>query len=190
MHLNNDDMQQLFNNMEEGLERVTRTIQKMTISGHIDVISKQYFNINDCIKLAYTRLHKQLANTAKIELILEELPDISVNTEQMVQILSNLIINAHESMQSFGVIRVRSAVQNDAVVVSIEDNGCGIAKHQQEKIFDPFYTTKKKCAGTGLGLAIAFDIVHEHKGDLRFYSELGIGTTFILSIPIASKRFH
>jgi signal transduction histidine kinase len=84
-----------------------------------------------------------------------------------------------------GLIKVRTACENNAVVISIADTGCGIPENIRDKIFDPFFTTKKSGKGTGQGLAIARSVVVDrHRGTLTFTSEVGKGTTFNIRLPL------
>ena len=86
----------------------------------------------------------------------------------------------------------------DRIVISIEkggrraikvsDNGSGISKQTLEKVFEPFYTTKKAGKGTGLGLSITYNLVTDFRGEIQVESELGVGTTFTLRFPISSKE--
>jgi hypothetical protein len=70
------------------------------------------------------------------------------------------------------------------VVVEIEDNGPGMPDHVKQRIFEPFFTTKAVGKGTGLGLSIVYSIIENHKGTLEVNSEVGQGTTFIITLPI------
>jgi signal transduction histidine kinase len=73
------------------------------------------------------------------------------------------------------------------VLVSIEDEGCGIPAAAIERIFDPFYTTKSSGEGTGLGLTISYQIVRNHGGEINVDSEPGVGTTFRVALPELSE---
>jgi len=92
-------------------------------------------------------------------------------------------LNALESMEGGG--RIRIAMENadaKALAISISDTGRGIPKEDLERVFEPFFSTKRK--GTGLGLAIVHQIVESHKGVIRVESREGEGTTFRITLPI------
>lgn len=87
-----------------------------------------------------------------------------------------------------GLIRIQTSLEQDSVLISIADTGCGIPEDVRDKVFDPFFTTKGIGCGTGQGLAIARSVVvHRHGGTLTFASEVGKGTTFYVRLPLAAK---
>ena len=113
------------------------------------------------------------------------LPDVMVDPGQMQEVFVNLLVNACEAMGIGGGIVVseredRVESLGRTVVISVSDNGPGISKEIQEKLFDPFFSTKEE--GTGLGLSIAARIVEEHGGKLSVQSEEGKGATFTVTL--------
>jgi signal transduction histidine kinase len=129
-----------------------------------------------------------------IALKLEESEEawVRADTQQIKQVLINLIHNSAESIERNGMIllRVRSESGLDragssAVVVEVADNGKGIPLEVRKRLFDPFFTTK--AGGTGLGLPIAARIVEKHGGELRYQTELRRGTTFSIVLPRVQK---
>jgi two-component system NtrC family sensor kinase len=97
----------------------------------------------------------------------------------------NLLINAAQSIEKDGLIRVSTLHDNGQVLVKISDNGAGIPVEIQSQIFDPFFTTKEIGKGTGLGLSMAYSIVEKHGGRIAFHSTPGKGTTFTIHLPAA-----
>ncbi len=118
---------------------------------------------------------------------------VEVDPGQISQVLHNLILNADQAMPHGGIIRIearnktvqkssRSMVPpGDYVVITVQDEGCGIPKEFLPKIFDPYFTTKEK--GSGLGLAVCFSIVRKHGGFITVESKPGKGTTFRIYLP-------
>jgi len=133
--------------------------------------------------------HQLGINNVKVEQELEAgLPGCRGNANQLQQVLMNLMINAQQAMAgSSGTLRI-SAKQGEsgAVELRVSDTGPGIAQEIQDRIFDPFFTTKPAGQGTGLGLSISYGIVKEHGGEIRLESGLGVGTTFIITLPSAA----
>jgi len=131
----------------------------------------------------------------KITLLLEceDSLELLGDAQQLKQVLINLVRNAADSMEERGVIILRSCKANrmlhgvftEAVILEVEDTGAGIPLHIQNKIFDPFFSTKKD--GTGLGLAISAGIVDKQGGNLEFESEPGKGTVFRIVMPAATQ---
>lgn len=129
----------------------------------------------------------QYSDDAKIELVLDDkLKEIYADSMQMKQVLVNLIQNAIQACEEEPHIRVSTSVQNKACTISIQDHGKGISEEDLIKIFEPYYTTKKK--GTGLGLAITRRIIRQHGGDIMATSTVGEGSTFMISFPCNRER--
>jgi len=103
---------------------------------------------------------------------------------RMRQVFLNLIMNAFHALSDNGHLRISSVAADDQVIVTIQDDGHGIDERDREHIFEPFYTTKPVGQGTGLGLYISFEIVRSHGGSIEVESNPGIGTRFILSLPV------
>jgi len=122
-----------------------------------------------------------------VEKELGELPPALGSADQIRQVLSNLVVNAKDSMNGGGVLRIRTRlVRKDElrqqIIVSVADSGCGIAEGMVTTMFEPFVTTKGE-RGTGLGLWIVKGIVENHGGKLRVRSKLGKGTVFSIALP-------
>jgi signal transduction histidine kinase len=118
-----------------------------------------------------------------------------VDPDQMKQVFWNLILNAVQAMGQEGELTVALQRGTDGlsyqkpkewVTISISDSGRGIASHEKEKIFEPFYTTKDR--GTGLGLSIVHRIIEAHSGVIKVESEVGKGSTFTLLLPTQTEE--
>jgi len=109
----------------------------------------------------------------------EEIPLLMLNVKEMKQLVLNLARNGMEAIEHNGVLTLRTIVTEDGVELRVIDDGCGISKDKQERLFEPFYTTKTR--GTGLGLPLCLSIVERHDGHIRVESEEGEGTTFIVT---------
>ncbi len=142
---------------------------------------RQTVNLNDLIRDVYKRL---TVDTGKVRFSLDPDPSnvlLAADSEQMEQVFINLFTNAVEAMRDGGELAVRVRSANDAVTISVTDSGKGIPRESQDKVFEPFYTTKDK--GTGLGLAIVFNIIRKHYGEVNVASDEGKGTTFTITLP-------
>jgi signal transduction histidine kinase len=129
-----------------------------------------------------------------IDLLLQPVPEALANTNQIQQVLVNLLINARQAMQQGGrlVIKLSHDVENDMVDLMVRDSGCGMSPETLHRIFEPFYTTKSGPdasgkGGTGLGLSTCRDIIEAHHGRIRVDSTVGKGTAFTLKIPAVKK---
>jgi two-component system NtrC family sensor kinase len=103
---------------------------------------------------------------------------------RLYQVLMNLIANAIDAIVGEGSIIITTSRTAEDFLISVRDTGAGIAEAIRSKIFDPFFTTKPVGRGTGLGLAISYGIVQDHGGSIEVKSELGVGTEFIVRIPL------
>lgn len=112
----------------------------------------------------------------------EESAHIKVDTEEIKQVLRNIISNAVEAMSGRGTLTVTTRVGRKVVCISIGDTGSGISEEVRQKIFSPFFTTKAR--GTGLGLAVVGKALQRHKGKIFITSQQGKGTTFHLYLKI------
>ncbi len=117
---------------------------------------------------------------------LQPLPEkllIFADEKEIKQLVLNLVRNAMEAIVGKGTVVITAAEQRNRIVLSVADDGCGIAPELRDKIFDPFYTTKD--SGTGLGLAICKSIIDRHGGTIDINSEPGKGTVFTVFLPAA-----
>jgi two-component system cell cycle sensor histidine kinase/response regulator CckA len=161
-------------------------------------------NLNDVIKDT-TELLDRMMTKKKITLQLmmdNSLPPINGDSNQLEQVLMNLVVNAGDVMPNGGFITIATSqitLGDEAVtihllltpgryvVLKVTDTGAGIPEEIRDRIFDPFFTTKAAGKGTGLGLAMVYGIVKEHKGIINVRSEMGKGTSFEIYFPMSEK---
>jgi two-component system NtrC family sensor kinase len=145
-------------------------------------------NLADLIKMT-ARLVTHQQRGDNIEIALEapkDFPCVLGDEGQLQQAVVALATNAIDAMPDGGKLTLRVSSPGAHVIVEIKDTGVGIPAENLTKIFDPFFTTKDVGHGTGLGLAVCYGIVSEHGGRLDVRSTVGVGTTFTISLPIAS----
>lgn len=149
-------------------------------------------NINDIINEVLALVEKQ-ALFHNIEVIKHLTPDpiqVMADHSQIQQVFINIIINAAEFMEGQGelVLKTKKSEDGNSAIIEFTDTGFGIPEGNIEKLFDPFFTTKEVGHGTGLGLAISYGIIERHKGLIEVESEVGKGTTFIVSMPLHKEQ--
>jgi signal transduction histidine kinase len=147
---------------------------------------KQLADINESIDITLTLYQNQIKQGVEVVRELEELPMLPCFIDELTQVWTNLIHNALQAMDNSGKLLVRSQKTGDAILVSVTDTGAGIPTEVQDKIFNPFFTTKKGGEGSGLGLDISKKIVDKHDGKLWFETQEGVGTTFFVSLPLST----
>jgi len=127
-------------------------------------------------------------NGVKVQKILEPLPKIEGNPNELRQVFLNLIMNAIQAMNGKGILTIECRQSGGNVQISVSDTGHGIEQENIEKIFNPFFTTKEPGLGTGLGLSIAHQIIYNMGGRITVESIPGEGTTFYILIPFSDRE--
>lgn len=181
----------------EGVDRVVEIVKAMKAFSHTDFNqAKQSINLHEAINSTLTICRNSYKYIAKVETdFSDEVGNVDCYPSPLNQVLLNLIINAahaiEESQNDMGLIRISTRKQDDMIDIQIQDNGAGIAKQIQDKVFNLFFTTKPVGKGTGQGLSLAHSIiVDKHQGKLFFESEAGLGTCFHIQLPIHSPSQH
>ena len=176
----------------DGVTRVATIVRAMKEFAHPEGKEMAAADLNRALLSTLTVARNELKYVADVDTEFGDLPLVVCNIGDLNQVFLNLLVNAAhaigESVKGTGQkgkIRVCTAPEGDAVLVTISDTGCGIPEANRSKVFDPFFTTKEVGRGTGQGLAIARSVVVErHKGSLTFESEVGKGTTFMIRLPV------
>jgi signal transduction histidine kinase len=118
-----------------------------------------------------------------------DLPRFESDHGKLQQIFLNLVNNAFAAMSDGGSLEIRACLEPDkGIVVTVKDDGCGIPEADMERIFEPFFSTKKEKGGTGLGLSITYGLVQEIGGTIQVQSELGRGTVFTITLPTQRRE--
>ena len=141
--------------------------------------------IDDLLERALARFEEQAAEK-QIELLTElelPLPRIQADSSQLDRVMDNLLHNAIRHTGTGGRIRLHARRHAERVIISVEDNGEGIAYGQQGRIFEPFVQVGRKKGGAGLGLALCKEIVQLHGGRMGVFSRPGQGTQFYMALP-------
>lgn len=114
-----------------------------------------------------------------------DLPEVNIDTDQIRQVLVNMIMNAMQAMPEGGRLTISVRERDKFLEVEISDTGCGIPKEAIGKIFDPLFTTRAK--GIGLGLAVCKAVIERHEGNIEVESEVGKGATFTIRLPLKAE---
>lgn len=175
----------------EGIRQISHIVLAMKRFSHPSVNEKQDIDLHQAIETTLTVCHNEWKHVAKVSTAFDpSLERIPALASGLNQVLLNLIVNAAHAIadhhpNDFGQITLSTQREADYAVIRCADTGGGIPKQHQDHIFNPFFTTKDVGKGTGQGLAIAHDIiVNKHKGQFYFETEEGLGTTFIIKLPL------
>jgi signal transduction histidine kinase len=112
------------------------------------------------------------------------LPDIAGDSGQLLQVLTNLVVNAVQAMSGGGTLTIETHSGLESVTLIVEDTGSGMSEEVMNEIFMPFFTTKDVDEGTGLGLAVVHGIVSSHGGTIKVSSSIGKGSRFTVKLPL------
>jgi len=187
------DKLELIKNQVNRISRIIRDLVDFSRRSNYEI---QLTDVNACLREATAIVG--VAKKAKLISLeiqpAENLPRLAVVSDQIQQVLVNVLINAVDAVddkfravspeERFGRIVCRTRAEGNLVAVEISDNGKGIPDDHLSKIFEPFFTTKQVGEGTGLGLWISYGIIRSFEGDIRVDSLVGEGTTFTITLPL------
>lgn len=172
--------------INEGIENIETVVNKLLGFARQQPVSDNQTNINYAIEKV-TGLFDYRLKAKNIEVILDLMPNIpkvKIEYHLFQEVVMNLLLNAADSIENSGQIKLYTYVFDGNVCMEISDTGCGIEKENLKKIFEPFYTTKDVGTGTGLGLAVCLGIIEAHGGKITITSTVNKGTTFIVFLPV------
>jgi signal transduction histidine kinase/CheY-like chemotaxis protein len=180
--------------INEQAERVAKIVSNLLTFARQSKAEVQYIDINSIIsRVLEMRAYEMKVNNIQVTTQLApDLPRTVADIGQLQQVFLNIIINAEQAMTKVHhkgrlSIKTEHIESNGSIMVSIADDGPGIAKGNLDKIFDPFFTTKSAGEGTGLGLSICHGIIKAHNGRVYAKSKLGKGATFFVELPIVTE---
>jgi PAS domain S-box-containing protein len=179
----------------DGLKRVTSIVRAMKEFSHPGSKDKAAVNLNAIIQTTITVATNEWKYVAEVQTDLDpNLPAIPCLSDELGQVILNMVVNAAHAIAEKlgenpegrkGMITLATRQDGEWVELRISDTGAGIPEAIRRRIFDPFFTTKQVGNGTGQGLAIVHDVITEkHQGTIALESEVGVGTTFIIRLPM------
>ncbi|WP_425058817.1 cache domain-containing protein [Sporomusa carbonis] len=186
-----EDLEPIFQETNEGLNRVANIVKALRLFSRVDQKNQfEEYDLNEGVKNSLTVARNEVKYVAEVQQDLTPIPPIKAIGSQINQVILNIILNATHAIKakgldSLGLITIKTYADERFAYCSIEDNGTGIPEEARKDIFNPFFTTKPVGEGTGLGLSISYDIiVNKHHGEISFISEVGVGTVFIIKLPL------
>ncbi|MBV7497676.1 hybrid sensor histidine kinase/response regulator [Pseudomonas sp. PDM24] len=181
-----EDIPLLIKESKEGIGRVGQIVKDLKDFSRVDSNQEwQWANLQQGIESTLNIVANELKYKADVVKEFQQLPDIECLPSQINQVIMNLIVNASQAMgPERGTITLRTGLEGETVSIEVADTGIGIEPDNLQKIFDPFYTTKPVGQGTGLGLSLSYGIVKKHQGDISVRSEVGVGSTFRVELPV------
>lgn len=185
-----EDIPALIRESKDGIGRVARIVKDLKDFSRVETSHDwQVADLHQGIESTLNIVASELRHKADLVKDYSPLPPVECLPSQINQVIMNLLVNATQAMGAErGRITLRTGASDKWVWIEVADNGCGIPGESLQKIFDPFYTTKPIGQGTGLGLSLSYGIIKRHGGEIRVDSEVGVGTTFRVELPIHQAR--
>ncbi len=195
--LSTENLKNVSKELTASVERASKIINHLRLFGRKTDGMTVPIELNEPIRNVFTLLGTQLqARGILWELDLaDNLPKMMGDENRLEQVFINLLLNAKDAILTTDtettepdhekLIRVKSYLEDDRIVVTVSDTGPGIRGHLKEKIFEPFFTTKRIGEGTGLGLSISYGIIKEHQGIIEIDPHQKKGATFRITFPRA-----
>jgi signal transduction histidine kinase len=185
------DLPELIVESLDGTRRVRKIVEDLKTFSHPAGKKVDFRDLNAGLESTLNIVHNELKYKARVIKEFGDIPHVRCRLGQINQVFMNLALNAVQAIEESGEIRVATKQDGDDVIVSVADNGRGMSPEVRSRVFEPFFTTKDVGQGTGLGLSISYDIVRKHGGSLTVDSEVGLGTTFVMRLPIeGAEEMH
>ena len=170
--------------------RLSELLRKMLSFSKPDQEQRQPVDINTVID-EILLLHEKQLKENDIQIVsafADGLDQVNASKDQLRQVFLNMVANARDAMAKGGTLTVTTGSDGENVLIEITDTGTGIKEEHMDKIFDSFFTTKGEVKGVGLGLSVCYGFIKDHGGDIVVKSEVGTGTTFVITLPVFSEN--
>ena len=190
--------------LEDAARRGTAMVKRLMSFSRQSMLRFQHIDIAEWVMRLLPKLNKTLPITVELQFARDtELPDVHADLGADEQVLTNLVNNAKEAMPNGGLVRIdvrrtwfdderRKTIgwgdKGEYVVISVSDTGCGMDERTAQKIFEPFFSTKRPRVGLGLGLSVAYGLMKQHRGYVDVTSGVGNGTTIKTYFRVSGEK--
>ncbi len=188
-----NEIHKLLAGIEEGAYRTESIVKGLKSFSHLHEQHVKPFNLNEGIISTLALLKHKLKTQIELHFEPGEIPLVECNGGNINQVFMNLISNAIDAVEEkhknakTGRITIETFRSGNKAIIVIRDNGSGMTDDTKKKLFEPFYTTKEVGKGVGLGMSIVYGIIESHKGTISIESEVNIGTTFTIELPLEGE---
>jgi PAS domain S-box-containing protein len=172
---------------EDGTARLAKVARKLSVLSGLLRGDIERLDVNALVRRVVDQLQGDLRLRADLRIDLQPLPALVAHPERLVQVLSNLLVNAAQAIKGVPTdhqITLSTRSNGGEIEIVVADTGVGMPQATLDRIFEPFYTTRSRDEGSGLGLAVVFDVVRQHRGRIDVRSEPNQGTRFTLTLPL------
>jgi signal transduction histidine kinase len=169
--------------------RITGIVRELRTFARLDEADRKSVDLHEGLESTLVLINHLIKGRIEIRRRYGQLPAVECHPNQLNQVFMNLLVNACQAIAGEGKIELTSTYDRPGgrVHVAIADSGHGIKTEHMSRVFDPGFTTKGAGVGTGLGLSICYQIVEAHGGEITVESEVGKGTTFVVSLPVREE---
>jgi len=184
----NAKKEKLVQAIRDGNKKIKFIVEHLLDFSRMTIPEKTSVDIKDLLNsmimfVKYSALKKNINIVSDIS---DDIPLIMIDNNKMSQVFLNIMINAIYAMEGGGNLTIKAEWKDNVCMVYIKDTGAGILSSVMPYIFDPFFTTKGVGEGTGLGLSLSKGIVEQHGGTIEVESEIGVGSTFCIKLPLTA----
>ncbi len=188
------DLPKLIKSCQDGAQRTRDIVLGLRNFSRLEEAQLKEIDLREALDTTLELLQGEIKNRLQVHRQYETIPPVLCYASQINQVFMNILSNAVQAIQGAGQLWVTTIPlkanvnQPGRVQISIQDSGMGMDSVTLEKIFEPFFTTKGVGQGTGLGLSISYGIIQNHGGEIQVRSQKGIGTEFVIIIPLTPPK--
>jgi len=181
-------LMRMLKNIDQETLRARDVVKGLLEFSRVQEFALRQAHLSDVVKRSIRLVQSQVPADVDMMVRIPEDLMFPMDPQRMQEVFINLIINAAQSIQGSGQIRITAwEDENDEVIIEVHDTGQGIPPEVQGRLFDPFYTTKEEGQGTGLGLSVVYGIIQKHHGNITVESTPGKGASFLIHLPLQSQ---
>jgi signal transduction histidine kinase len=189
-----EEIELLLKGVEDGATRTASIVMGLRNFSRLDDEELRPVNVHEGLDSTLLLLNHALKENVQVQKDYNLAPEIECYPGKLNQVFMNILTNAvqaikaHDNPNHMGVLAIKTWQTDGYAFIEVRDNGIGMSEATQQKIFEPFFTTKEVGEGTGLGLSIAFGIIEAHRGKIEVKSTEGVGTEFLIQVPLMQVR--
>ncbi len=165
-------------------ERISKIVDSLKSFTKLDEAHFQQVDVHEGLENTLLLLDYDFKDRINLVKVYGDIPFIYCYSAELNQVFIHILTNASQAIKGSGIITIQTFVEKNRVFIQIKDNGVGINPDRLERLFDPDFSRKESRVKVGLGLFTSYNIINKHKGQIKVASEVGVGTTFTIILPI------
>jgi PAS domain S-box-containing protein len=169
-------------------DRITKILNSLKNFTRLDEAQYQRVDLHDSIENTLTLMEHEMTDKIKVVKEYGDIPLVACHPGELNQVFMNLLTNAVQAIEGKGTITIRTLMEHGNVHIAFADTGAGIAPERMKNLFDPRFTAKQARVKAGLGLYTSYNLIQKHHGQIQVRSDVGIGSTFTVILPVATDN--